>query len=51
MHMDVIDLRDFYGRPLGRVARRHIARRIAQVWRNVKVDGHAAEVLAATQAL
>ena len=36
MHMDVIDLRDFYGRPLGRVARRHIAQRIAQVWPDVR---------------
>lgn len=36
MHMDVIDLRDFYGRPLGRVARTHISRRIQQVWPDVR---------------
>lgn len=36
MHMDVIDLRDFYGRPLGRVARRLIQRRIHDMWTNVK---------------
>tara|TARA_R110002110_G_scaffold5945_16_gene30083 strand:+ start:1423 stop:2175 length:753 start_codon:yes stop_codon:yes gene_type:complete len=36
MHMDVIDLRDFYGRPLGRVARRHISRRIQHVWPDVR---------------
>lgn len=36
MHMDVIDLRDFYGRPLGRVARRHISRRIQHIWPDVR---------------
>lgn len=36
MHMDVIDLRDFYGRPLGRVARRHISRRIQHIWSDVR---------------
>lgn len=35
MHMDVIDLRDFYGRPLGRVARRLIQTRINAIWPNV----------------
>lgn len=32
MHMDVIDLREFYARPLGRVSRRLIARQIGQLW-------------------
>ena len=36
MHMDVIDLRDFYGRPLGRVAQHHIARRIEEIWPDVR---------------
>lgn len=35
MPMDVIDLRDFYGRRLGRVARQHIGRRIHAVWPDV----------------
>ena len=34
--MDVIDLRDFYGRPLGRVARGLIGRHIRVLWPNVK---------------
>lgn len=34
--MDVIDLRDFYGRPLGRVARALIGRRIRGMWPSVK---------------
>ncbi|MBX3507289.1 class I SAM-dependent methyltransferase [Parvibaculum sp.] len=36
MHMDVIDLRDFYGRALGRVAQRHISERLARLWPNVR---------------
>ena len=32
MHIDVIDLRDFYGRPLGRVARRLVARQVRAMW-------------------
>lgn len=36
MPMDVIDLRDFYGRPLGRVARLMIGRRIRAMWPDVK---------------
>lgn len=36
MHMDVIDLRDFYGRALGRVAQRHIAERLVRLWPNVR---------------
>lgn len=36
MHMDVIDLRDFYGRPLGRVAQHHIARRVEEIWPDVR---------------
>lgn len=35
MNMDVIDLRDFYGRPLGRVARRFISQRVRRLWPNV----------------
>jgi len=35
MNMDVIDLRDFYGRPLGHVARRLIALRVRRLWPNV----------------
>jgi SAM-dependent methyltransferase len=34
--MDVIDLRDFYGRPMGRVARALIGRHIRVLWPNVK---------------
>ncbi|ABS63198.1 Methyltransferase type 11 [Parvibaculum lavamentivorans DS-1] len=36
MNMDVIDLRDFYGRPLGRAAQYHISRRIRQIWPDVR---------------
>ncbi|KAB7738760.1 methyltransferase domain-containing protein [Parvibaculum sedimenti] len=36
MPMDVIDLRDFYGRPLGRVARSLIGQRIRTLWPEVK---------------
>lgn len=36
MHLDVIDMRDFYTRPLGRVARRLIGRQVRAVWPNVK---------------
>ncbi|NIJ41418.1 SAM-dependent methyltransferase [Parvibaculum indicum] len=36
MHMDVIDLRDFYGRPLGAVARTLITRRIGEIWPDVR---------------
>lgn len=36
MPMDVIDLRDFYGRPLGRVARSMIGQRIRTLWPDVK---------------
>lgn len=32
MHMDVADLRDFYARPLGRMTRRHLGRRIREIW-------------------
>jgi len=35
IHLDVVDLRDFYGRPLGRVARRMVARAIRRCWPNV----------------
>src|SRR3546814_12042091 len=34
--MDVIDLRDFYGRALGRIARAQIGRHIRVLWPNVK---------------
>jgi len=36
MPMDVIDLRNFYGRPLGQVAQRHISRRIAAIWPDLR---------------
>ncbi len=36
MQMDVIDLRDFYSRPLGRVAQYYISRRVRQVWTDVR---------------
>ncbi len=36
MHLDVIDLREFYVRPLGMVAGRLIARRIRERWSNVR---------------
>jgi len=32
MWTDIIDLREFYGRPLGRLVRRLIARRIREIW-------------------
>ena len=35
MHLDVVDLREFYARPLGAVARHLIARRIRQRWPDV----------------
>ncbi|MEQ8745975.1 methyltransferase domain-containing protein [Pyruvatibacter sp.] len=35
MHLDVIDLRDFYGRPLGRVARRLVGRAVRACWPDV----------------
>ncbi len=35
MHIDVVDLREFYARPLGAVVRRLIASRIRARWRNV----------------
>jgi len=36
MQLDVIDLHEFYSRPLGAVARRLIGRHIRQRWRDVK---------------
>ncbi|MCG8561929.1 MAG: class I SAM-dependent methyltransferase [Hyphomicrobiales bacterium] len=35
MHIDVIDLREFYARPLGAVVRRLIALRVRSRWRNL----------------
>lgn len=35
MHIDVVDLREFYDRPLGSVVRRLIATRVRSRWRNV----------------
>lgn len=35
MHIDVVDLREFYARPLGAVVRRLIASRVRSRWRNV----------------
>lgn len=35
MHLDVIDLREFYARPLGLVVRRLIAHRVRSRWRNL----------------
>lgn len=32
MHSDVVDLREFYRSPLGRVARRMIRRRVREIW-------------------
>jgi SAM-dependent methyltransferase len=32
MHTDVVDLKEFYGTPLGQVARRMVRRRIRQIW-------------------
>src|SRR5262245_22037283 len=37
MSLDVVDLRDFYGRPLGSAVRRRLPRRIRARWRNVHV--------------
>ncbi|WP_244444378.1 class I SAM-dependent methyltransferase [Tepidicaulis marinus] len=34
--MDVADLRDFYARPLGRMTRRHLSRRIREIWPDVR---------------
>jgi SAM-dependent methyltransferase len=36
MHQDVTELRDFYSRPLGQIARRILRRRIRARWPNVK---------------
>ncbi len=36
MQLDVTDLRDFYARPLGQVARRIIARQVRQHWPSVR---------------
>ncbi len=36
MWMDVVDLRDFYGSPLGGVARRMIRRKIREIWPDCK---------------
>ncbi|RMF01725.1 MAG: methyltransferase domain-containing protein [Alphaproteobacteria bacterium] len=36
MHMDVVDLREFYARPLGGVVRRLLQARIRARWRNVE---------------
>jgi len=36
MSLDVVDLRDFYGRPLGSAVRRLLTRRIRARWRNVQ---------------
>lgn len=36
MHVDVIDLRDFYAQPLGLVARRIIAARLRKLWPSVR---------------
>lgn len=35
MHVDIIDLREFYARPLGAVVRRLIAQRVRALWRDV----------------
>ena len=35
MHLDIVDLREFYARPLGAVVRRLIAARIRARWQNV----------------
>lgn len=35
MHLDVVDLKDFYGRPLGRVARRLVSRAVRACWSDV----------------
>ena len=36
MSLDVVDLREFYGRPLGSAVRRLLTRRIRARWRNVQ---------------
>jgi SAM-dependent methyltransferase len=36
MHLDVVDLRDFYATRLGQIARRFVRRRLREVWPNVK---------------
>lgn len=36
MHPDVVDLREFYDRPLGRVARRLVGRAIRRLWPDVR---------------
>ena len=36
MHQDVCELRDFYARPLGQIARRVLGRRVRAQWPNVK---------------
>ncbi len=36
MYIDVIDLKEFYARPLGAVARRLISNRVRGLWRDVK---------------
>src|SRR5215510_5936747 len=36
MSLDVVDLRDFYGRPLGSAVRRLLTRRIRARWRNLQ---------------
>jgi SAM-dependent methyltransferase len=36
MQLDVVDLKDFYARPLGRVVRRLLGRRIRDCWGDVK---------------
>ena len=35
MRVDIIDLREFYARPLGAVVRRLIAQRVRALWRDV----------------
>ena len=36
MSLDVVDLRDFYGRPLGSAVRRLLTRSIRARWRNLQ---------------
>lgn len=36
MHLDVVEIRDFYASRLGEVVRRHIAKRLRQSWPNLK---------------
>ncbi|WMS42884.1 methyltransferase domain-containing protein [Acuticoccus sp. MNP-M23] len=50
MHLDVVQLRDFYLTPLGRIARKIIAHEIRATWPNVSADrvvgvGHATPYL------